>query len=76
MDLLENLMNKSKNKFILYDVPFEVVVEETDDISQIKSYVRAMVADFEDCAIEDMVLATKEYGMIEGEDILDFLGVE
>lgn len=76
MDDLETLLNKSEFKFILYDRPFELIVEESNDVAVIKSYLRGMLADFEEAAIEDMVLATKEYGLFEGERIINFLGIE
>lgn len=76
MDDLENLLNKSEFKFILYDRPFELIVQESNDVAMIKSYLRTMIEDFEEAAIEDMILATKEYGLFEGNAILQFLGVE
>lgn len=76
MDEVKILMNQSKCKYILYDIPFELIIQETDDVANIKSYLRGIIADFEECSIEDMVLASKEYGIFEGEKILRFLGID
>ena len=73
MKELELYLRKSEMRYVLFDLPFDLIVFESNDILDIKNYVKTMVKDFGEEAVESLLLASEEDGFVNGDEILKFI---
>jgi len=67
------MRNAAKRNFTLFDKKFVLTVFESDDIYDIKRYIQAVINDFEEDALSDTVLLSKEDGLIESEELIEWV---
>lgn len=72
MDELDVYLNKSEMRYVLFDIPLGLIIYESNDIQNIRTYITTTVNDFGEEALGDILLASKEIGFIKGDELMQF----
>ena len=73
MEELEVYLNKSEMKYVLFDERLDLIIYESNEIQNIRSYLTTTVNDFGEEALEEVLLASKEIGFIRGQELMQFV---